>query len=75
MYAVLDLYGRVTAVSIVSSSVLEDTESVKAPSLSSDSCSEGEEDNTPVRGEGDKRKLGIKRLNGIGGYSKHTLII
>uniref|UniRef100_A0A8C8C7D8 Neuralized-like protein 4 n=1 Tax=Oncorhynchus tshawytscha TaxID=74940 RepID=A0A8C8C7D8_ONCTS len=47
VYAVLDLYGRVTAVSIVSSSVLEDAGSVKAPSLSSDSCSEGEEDRTP----------------------------
>uniref|UniRef100_A0AAZ3R142 Neuralized-like protein 4 n=1 Tax=Oncorhynchus tshawytscha TaxID=74940 RepID=A0AAZ3R142_ONCTS len=44
VYAVLDLYGRVTAVSIVSSSVLEDAESIKAPSLSSDSCSDGEED-------------------------------
>uniref|UniRef100_A0A8C7M3C1 Neuralized-like protein 4 n=1 Tax=Oncorhynchus mykiss TaxID=8022 RepID=A0A8C7M3C1_ONCMY len=50
VYAVLDLYGRVTAVSIVSSSVLEDAGSVKAPSLSSDSCSEGEEDRTPVEG-------------------------
>uniref|UniRef100_A0A674CRD5 Neuralized-like protein 4 n=1 Tax=Salmo trutta TaxID=8032 RepID=A0A674CRD5_SALTR len=44
VYAVLDLYGRVTAVSIVSSSVLEDAESIKAPSLSSDSCSDGEEE-------------------------------
>uniref|UniRef100_A0A668AJ46 Neuralized-like protein 4 n=1 Tax=Myripristis murdjan TaxID=586833 RepID=A0A668AJ46_9TELE len=49
VYAVLDLYGRVTAVSIVSSSVMEDMESIKAPSLSSDSCSEGEEDSSPVR--------------------------
>uniref|UniRef100_A0A8C5F042 Neuralized-like protein 4 n=1 Tax=Gouania willdenowi TaxID=441366 RepID=A0A8C5F042_GOUWI len=49
VYAVLDLYGRVTAVSIVSSSLIEDTESVKAPSLSSDSCSEGEEDSSPIR--------------------------
>ncbi|XP_041739983.2 neuralized-like protein 4 isoform X1 [Coregonus clupeaformis] len=48
VYAVLDLYGRVTAVSIVSSSVLGDAESIKAPSLSSDSCSDGEEDSTPV---------------------------
>uniref|UniRef100_A0A4W5JSQ1 Neuralized-like protein 4 n=1 Tax=Hucho hucho TaxID=62062 RepID=A0A4W5JSQ1_9TELE len=48
VYAVLDLYGRVTAVSIVSSSVLEDAESIKAPYLSSDSCSDGEEDSTPV---------------------------
>uniref|UniRef100_A0A3Q3X395 Neuralized-like protein 4 n=1 Tax=Mola mola TaxID=94237 RepID=A0A3Q3X395_MOLML len=45
VYAVLDLYGRITAVSIVSSSLTEDVESPKAPSLSSDSCSEGEEDN------------------------------
>lgn len=45
----LDLYGKITAVSIVSSSLIEDIESVKAPSLSSDSCSEGEEDGTPVR--------------------------
>ncbi|XP_028847301.1 neuralized-like protein 4 [Denticeps clupeoides] len=51
VYAVLDLYGKVTAASIVSSTVLEDTESVKAPSLSSDSCSEVEEDNTPCENE------------------------
>uniref|UniRef100_A0A3B4YF25 Neuralized-like protein 4 n=1 Tax=Seriola lalandi dorsalis TaxID=1841481 RepID=A0A3B4YF25_SERLL len=48
VFAVLDLYGRITAVSIVSSSLMEDMESVKAPSLSSDSCSEGEEDSTPA---------------------------
>ncbi|KAI1898830.1 hypothetical protein AGOR_G00076390 [Albula goreensis] len=51
VFAVLDLYGRVTAVSIVSSTVLEDTESTKAPSLSSESCSEGEEDSTPCENE------------------------
>ncbi|XP_072523105.1 neuralized-like protein 4 isoform X1 [Salminus brasiliensis] len=51
VYAVLDLYGKVTALSIVSSTVVEDTESVKAPSLSSDSCSEGEEDTTPCENE------------------------
>ncbi|KAM6949638.1 neuralized-like protein 4 isoform 1-T1 [Aplochiton taeniatus] len=51
VYAVLDLYGRVTAVSIVSSSALDETESIKAPSLSSESCSEGEEDGTPVESE------------------------
>uniref|UniRef100_A0A669F3D1 Neuralized-like protein 4 n=1 Tax=Oreochromis niloticus TaxID=8128 RepID=A0A669F3D1_ORENI len=33
VYAVLDLYGRITAVSIVSSSLTEDVESVKAPSI------------------------------------------
>uniref|UniRef100_G3Q6T0 Neuralized-like protein 4 n=1 Tax=Gasterosteus aculeatus aculeatus TaxID=481459 RepID=G3Q6T0_GASAC len=48
VYAVLDLYGRITAVSIVSSSATEDVESVKAPSLSLDSCSEGEEDSSPA---------------------------
>uniref|UniRef100_A0A7N6A0U2 Neuralized-like protein 4 n=1 Tax=Anabas testudineus TaxID=64144 RepID=A0A7N6A0U2_ANATE len=42
VYAVLDLYGRITAVSIVSSSLMEDMESVKAPSLSSESYSRGE---------------------------------
>uniref|UniRef100_A0A8C2CZI1 Neuralized-like protein 4 n=1 Tax=Cyprinus carpio TaxID=7962 RepID=A0A8C2CZI1_CYPCA len=49
VYAVLDLYAKVTAVSIVSSTIVEDSESVKAPSLSPDSCCEGEEDSTPVR--------------------------
>lgn len=49
VYAVFDLYGKITAVSIVSSSLMEDVESLKAPSLSSESCSEGEEDGTPVR--------------------------
>lgn len=49
VYAVFDLYGRITAVSIVSSSLVEDVESLKVPSLSSESCSEGEEDSTPVR--------------------------
>ncbi|MEQ2171695.1 hypothetical protein GOODEAATRI_013398 [Goodea atripinnis] len=49
VYAVLDLYGRITAVSIVSSSLTEDSESIKAPSLTSESCSEGEEDSSPVR--------------------------
>lgn len=50
MYAVLDLYGKVTAVSIVSSTLVEDSDSVKAPSLSSDSCSDGdgEDESTPV---------------------------
>uniref|UniRef100_A0A672LNB3 Neuralized-like protein 4 n=1 Tax=Sinocyclocheilus grahami TaxID=75366 RepID=A0A672LNB3_SINGR len=51
VYAVLDLYGKVTAVSIVSSTLVEDSESVKAPSLSPDSCSEGEEDSTPCENE------------------------
>uniref|UniRef100_A0A8C9W3L4 Neuralized-like protein 4 n=1 Tax=Scleropages formosus TaxID=113540 RepID=A0A8C9W3L4_SCLFO len=51
VYAVLDLYGRVTAMSIVSSTVLEDTESSKAPSLSSDSCSEGEEEHSLCENE------------------------
>lgn len=41
--------------SIVSSSLMEDVESLKAPSLSSESCSEGEEDGTPVREVGARR--------------------
>ncbi|XP_066578654.1 neuralized-like protein 4 isoform X2 [Amia ocellicauda] len=49
VYAVLDLYGRVTAVSIVSSTVLEEPDGAKAPSLSSDSSSEGEEEPMSVR--------------------------
>uniref|UniRef100_A0A8C4Z814 Neuralized E3 ubiquitin protein ligase 4 n=1 Tax=Gadus morhua TaxID=8049 RepID=A0A8C4Z814_GADMO len=50
VYAVLDLYGRVTAVSIVSSSLTEDPEGTKAPSLTSESYSEeGEEERcTPL---------------------------
>ncbi|KAJ3585717.1 hypothetical protein NHX12_014436 [Muraenolepis orangiensis] len=50
VYAVLDLYGRVTAVSIVSSSLTDDHDGTKAPSLSSDCYSEeGEEDSgTPI---------------------------
>ncbi|MCI4384593.1 hypothetical protein PGIGA_G00040430 [Pangasianodon gigas] len=51
VYAVLDLYGKVTAVSIVSSTLVEDTDSVKAPSLSSDSCSDGEDESTPCESE------------------------
>ncbi|MCJ8738832.1 hypothetical protein PDJAM_G00040230 [Pangasius djambal] len=51
VYAVLDLYGKVTAVSIVSSTLVEDTDSVKAPSLSSDSCSDGEDESTPGESE------------------------
>lgn len=35
--------------SIVSSSLTEDVESLKVPSLSSESCSEGEEEGTPIR--------------------------
>ncbi|XP_062858914.1 neuralized-like protein 4 isoform X1 [Trichomycterus rosablanca] len=51
VYAVLDLYGKVTAVSVVSSTLIEDNDSVKAPSLTSDSSSEGEEDATPCESE------------------------
>ncbi|KAJ8401740.1 hypothetical protein AAFF_G00377110 [Aldrovandia affinis] len=50
VHAVLDLYGRVTAISIVSSAALEDAENPKAPSLPSESCSLGEEHGTPGRG-------------------------
>lgn len=71
VYAVLDLYGRITAVSIVSSSLVEDMESVKAPSLSSESCSEGEEDSTPVREVGDLRKgnLSVAASSSVGKFT------
>ncbi|XP_064408911.1 LOW QUALITY PROTEIN: neuralized-like protein 4 [Latimeria chalumnae] len=49
---VIDLYGRVTAVSIVSSTALEEQESTKPPSISSGSCSEEEEEAaTPCEAE------------------------
>ncbi|XP_068960104.1 neuralized-like protein 4 [Petaurus breviceps papuanus] len=44
VWVVLDLYGRVKVISIVSSSMLEEIEGTKPPSLSSDTGSEGEED-------------------------------
>ncbi|XP_041094143.1 neuralized-like protein 4 isoform X2 [Polyodon spathula] len=51
VYAVVDLYGRVTAVSVVSSTVLDEAESTKVPSLSSEVCSEEEEEPTPCENE------------------------
>ncbi|MGH0181943.1 UNVERIFIED_CONTAM: hypothetical protein FKN15_007340 [Acipenser sinensis] len=51
VYAVLDLYGRVTAVSVVSSTALDETEGTKVPSLSSEICSEEEEEPTPCENE------------------------
>eukprot|EP00061_Rhincodon_typus_P014146 g40997.t1 len=47
VFAVVDLYGKVVSVSIVSSSVLEEAESTKPPSMSSDSGSEEEEELSP----------------------------
>ncbi|XP_041093378.1 neuralized-like protein 4 isoform X2 [Polyodon spathula] len=51
VYAVVDLYGRVTAVSVVSSTVLDEAEGTKVPSLSSEVCSEEEEEPTPCENE------------------------
>ncbi|XP_078389916.1 neuralized-like protein 4 isoform X4 [Cetorhinus maximus] len=51
VFAVVDLYGKVVSVSIVSSSALEETESTKPPSMSSDSCSEEEEELSPCENE------------------------
>lgn len=52
VYVVLDLYGRVTAVSIVSSTVLEEPDGTKPPSVTSEPYSEEEEEEeeqpTPV---------------------------
>ncbi|XP_072447616.1 neuralized-like protein 4 isoform X4 [Chiloscyllium punctatum] len=51
VYAVVDLYGKVVSVSIVSSSALEEAESTKPPSISSDSGSEEEEELSPCENE------------------------
>ncbi|XP_074839129.1 neuralized-like protein 4 isoform X2 [Carettochelys insculpta] len=48
VYVVLDLYGRVTAVSIVSSTVLEESDGTKPPSVASETCSEEEEEEEPT---------------------------
>ncbi|XP_023385630.1 neuralized-like protein 4 isoform X5 [Pteropus vampyrus] len=53
VWAVLDLYGPVRSVSIVSSARLEEPEGTRPPSPSSDTGSEGEEDN-----EGEEHDLG-----------------
>ncbi|XP_054850527.1 neuralized-like protein 4 [Eublepharis macularius] len=44
VYVVLDLYGRVTSVSIVSSSMLEEADGTKPPSVTSEPFSEEEEE-------------------------------
>ncbi|XP_060111332.1 neuralized-like protein 4 isoform X3 [Heteronotia binoei] len=44
VYVVLDLYGRVTSVSIVSSSTLEEADGTKPPSVTSEPFSEEEEE-------------------------------
>lgn len=52
VYVVLDLYGRVTSVSIVSSSLLEEADGTKPPSVTSEPYSEEEEEEEeapPVR--------------------------
>nr|KAF6457804.1 neuralized E3 ubiquitin protein ligase 4 [Rousettus aegyptiacus] len=55
VWAVLDLYGPVRSVSIVSSARLEEPEGTRPPSPSSDTGSEGEEDN-----EGEEHGLGVR---------------
>uniref|UniRef100_A0ABM5GQC4 Neuralized-like protein 4 n=1 Tax=Pogona vitticeps TaxID=103695 RepID=A0ABM5GQC4_9SAUR len=54
VYVVLDLYGRVTSVSIVSSTMLEEADGTKPPSVTSEPCSEEEEEEeeaTPCENE------------------------
>lgn len=60
VWAVLDLYGPVRSVSIVSSTRLEEPEGTQPPSPSSDTGSEGEEDDD----EGEEHGLGVS------GYSR-----
>ncbi|XP_039602936.1 neuralized-like protein 4 isoform X2 [Polypterus senegalus] len=72
VYAVLDLYGKITSISIVSSTVLEETESTKAPSLSSDSCSEEEEEEpTPCEMES---SLAVKTMEFLENHGKNILL-
>ncbi|XP_012868581.1 PREDICTED: neuralized-like protein 4, partial [Dipodomys ordii] len=60
VWAVLDLYGPVRSVSIVSSSRIEEPESTQPPSPSSDTGSEGEDDDEgEERGLGDQNQVGI----------------
>lgn len=59
MWAVLDLYGPVRSVSIVSSTRLEEPEGTQPPSPSSDTGSEGEEDD-----EGEEHGLRVRGCHG-----------
>lgn len=58
MWAVLDLYGPVRSVAIVSSTRLEEPEGTQPPSPSSDTGSEGEEDE-----EGEEHGLRVRCCN------------
>ncbi|ETE57624.1 Neuralized-like protein 4, partial [Ophiophagus hannah] len=49
VFVVLDLYGRVTSVSIVSSTMLEEAEGTHPPSVASEPYSEEEEEPTPLQ--------------------------
>lgn len=62
VWAVLDLYGPVRSVSIVSSTRLEEPEGTQPPSPSSDTGSEGEEDD-----EGEEHGLRV-RVQGLLGW-------
>lgn len=55
MWVVLDLYGPIRSVSIVSSTRLEESEGTQPPSPTSDTGSEGEEEN-----EGEEQSLGVR---------------
>lgn len=67
VWAVLDLYGPVRSVSIVSSTRLEEPEGTQPPSPSSDTGSEGEEDD-----EGQEHGLRV-RAAGAAGLAGHSL--
>lgn len=62
VWAVLDLYGPVRSVSVVSSTRLEEPEGTQPPSPSSDTGSEGEEDD-----EGEERGLRVRGRGGAHG--------
>lgn len=64
VWAVLDLYGPVRSVSVVSSTRLEEPEGTQPPSPSSDTGSEGEEDN-----DGEEHGLRVRGHGGAHGMS------
>lgn len=69
MWAVLDLYGPVRSVSIVSSTRLEEPEITQPPSPSSDTGSEGEEDD-----ESEERGLGVRGCSRAAGHMDGQLV-
>lgn len=69
VWAVLDLYGPVRSVSIVSSTRLEEPEGTQPPSPSSDTGSEGDEDE-----EDEEHGLGVRGCSRALGHMDERLV-